>query len=214
MKIAIRTKALAVVLGFLFATLVLSVLPVSAQETEMDMHEDHDMTTMSMGDSGSIEQMQTLVALLQQLIGLLTQQIEMGGMEVHMDDHADSGELAISVEVHQGRTHIHVDEPGEDAVTFFLDGVDADDEDAVIAGVVKNTDLTEDQVSDAISFETDLSGIHIMADGSVMLGDGDILEGATVTEDGMIMLPDGDLVEPVMDMREGGDMEDMDHMDH
>ncbi len=47
----------------------------------------------------------------------------------------------------------------------------------------------------------DLDGIHIMANGDVMNGDGEILEGVAVTEDGMIELTDGTFVEPVMDMR-------------
>lgn len=45
--------------------------------------------------------------------------------------------------------------------------------------------------------------IHIMTDGSVMLGNGDVVEGAQVTPDGKIKLPNGEILEPVMDMREG-----------
>lgn len=48
-----------------------------------------------------------------------------------------------------------------------------------------------------------IEGIHIMADGSVMLGTGETLADATVTTEGMIELGSGELVEPVMDMRSG-----------
>ncbi len=46
-----------------------------------------------------------------------------------------------------------------------------------------------------------LDGIHIMADGTVMLGNGDEVDDATIDDEGMIMLGDGTVVEPVMDMR-------------
>lgn len=64
----------------------------------------------------------------------------------------------------------------------------------------------------------DIAGIHIMADGTVMLGSGEKMEGAEVTEDGMIKLPSGKMVTPVMDMREGSSMGEMemetaDHVD-
>lgn len=62
--------------------------------------------------------------------------------------------------------------------------------------------------------EIDTTGIHIMADGSVMLGNGEMLEEAHVTEAGMISLPDGTMVKPTMDLRSGGDtMESDNHMD-
>ena len=50
--------------------------------------------------------------------------------------------------------------------------------------------------------DMDLSGIHIMGDGSVMLGDGTTLTDASVNADGMIVLGDGTEVEPMMDMRQ------------
>lgn len=58
--------------------------------------------------------------------------------------------------------------------------------------------------------DMDLSGIHIMADGSVMLGNGEVLHDATVNDEGMIVLADGTEVEPVMDMRSD---DDHDHED-
>jgi plastocyanin len=53
-----------------------------------------------------------------------------------------------------------------------------------------------------------IEGIHIMADGTVTLENGEILEDATVTENGKIQLGSGEIVEPIMDLREGGSMED------
>lgn len=52
-------------------------------------------------------------------------------------------------------------------------------------------------------------GIHIMANGTVMLPNGEEVEGAEVTEDGMIKLPNGAIIEPVMDLRKGGSMGEM-----
>lgn len=56
-------------------------------------------------------------------------------------------------------------------------------------------------------------GIHIMADGTIMLSDGEIVEGAEVTPGGMIRLPDGAMIEPVMDLREGDSMGEMETME-
>jgi len=53
--------------------------------------------------------------------------------------------------------------------------------------------------------QEDLSGIHIMPDGSVMLGNGETLNDALVTEDNMIELGDGRIVKPAMDLRSGGE---------
>jgi len=46
-----------------------------------------------------------------------------------------------------------------------------------------------------------IEGIHIMADGSVMLGTGETITTATVNADGMIVWEDGTLIKPLMDMR-------------
>jgi hypothetical protein len=50
-----------------------------------------------------------------------------------------------------------------------------------------------------------LDGIHIMENGMVMLGNGEMVEGATLTRNGKIMLANGDIVEPVMDLRKRED---------
>lgn len=46
-----------------------------------------------------------------------------------------------------------------------------------------------------------IEGIHIMPDGSVMLGTGETLEDARVTSNGMIRLSNGEILKPVLDMR-------------
>lgn len=46
-----------------------------------------------------------------------------------------------------------------------------------------------------------VDGIHIMPDGAVMDGEGEVIPGASVRADGMIELEDGRIVEPVMDLR-------------
>lgn len=52
-----------------------------------------------------------------------------------------------------------------------------------------------------------IEGIHIMPDGSVMLGTGETLDDTTIADDGMIILGSGEIVKPLMDMRPGGNME-------
>ena len=46
-----------------------------------------------------------------------------------------------------------------------------------------------------------IEGIHIMPDGSVMLGTGETIPSASVDADGMIIWEDGTLIQPLMDMR-------------
>ena len=46
-----------------------------------------------------------------------------------------------------------------------------------------------------------MDGIHIMANGDVMAGDGTVLPGASIRADGMIVLSSGQVIEPAMDLR-------------
>lgn len=46
-----------------------------------------------------------------------------------------------------------------------------------------------------------IEGIHIMADGAVMLGTGEVLDDASVNANGDIILGSGETVSPAMDMR-------------
>ncbi len=64
-----------------------------------------------------------------------------------------------------------------------------------------NKDMEDMSGASTYSEDMDLSGVHIMADGSVMLGDGTTISDATVNSAGMIVLPDGTEVKPMMDMR-------------
>ncbi len=48
-----------------------------------------------------------------------------------------------------------------------------------------------------------IEGIHIMQNGSIMLGNGALVNDATIASDGMITLGSGETVTPVMDMRSG-----------
>lgn len=59
---------------------------------------------------------------------------------------------------------------------------------------------------DVMSMDT--SGIHIMADGSVMLANGKTVTGAKVTAAGMVQMPDGTMVKPAMDLRANGSSSD------
>ncbi len=152
-------------------------------------------------------------------------------MEDEDDDSHDYTELYISVEEHGGVTHIHVYEPGMDEAKFFLEGIALTETDAIITAIAEETGLTEEEVEAAADFHDDeedemdddhdhdemedeheddhdehgdddeYEGIHIMSDGTIMLGNGDVVEGATITDDGMIELEDGTLLEPEFDLR-------------
>ena len=190
--------ALALALSF-------SVMPVLAHDGE-----DH-------GDDASSEVEQKRELLIQ-IIQLLQQIIAERGSAAMMthDEHTHteidgSAELLISVEVHDGRVHVHVDQLGKEEVSFFLDDYEISDEAGIITAIALETGFSEAEITEAAIFpeademehehDDDLAGIHIMSDGTVMLGNGDVVEGATVTADGKIMLADGDIVEPEMDMR-------------
>lgn len=204
-------------------TLPILALLLSFVVYALPVHADHSDDAME--DHAKVEQMEALIELLQQLVALLSQQIADSG-HMHMDDK-ESDELSIRVEEHDGRTHVHVFEPGEDEVAFFLDNLDISEEDEIIEAIADETGLDEDDVSDAVTFKTDehdhdehehedddeYEGIHIMGDGSVMLGNGDTLDSATVNDEGMIVLEDGTVLEPEFDLRDGGDMDDHSHDD-
>lgn len=144
------------------------------------------------------------------------------------DDGHSYTTLTITAEEHDGRTHIHVYEPDMDVVKFFLEDLDLSQESEIIAAVALETGISEADVTAAITFaheedehehdtaeedemdhedhmdgdeDDQYDGIHIMGDGTVMLGDGTALETATVTDDGMIELEDGTVLEPAFDLR-------------
>jgi len=238
-----KNKVLLIGLPVLIALVlsgVLSLAPLMANAQEAESHDQEESHEMH-EDAEKIEQMEQLIAVLQQLIALLTAQASGETDHVHDDshEHVDDShavdELEISVEVHGDRTHIHVHEPGEDEVKFFLDDLDVTEEDAIIEAIALEVDLSEDDVRAAATFpgdemsdedhghadeseesdesedhdmddsedehEDDTEGIHIMSDGTVMLGNGEEVPDATITDDGMIMLADGELVEPEFDLR-------------
>ena len=237
-------RLILLLLSFAVCAFAFAALPVSANEDE-DHDEAHEEEAADEEVSDRFVQMQQLLALLQQVAALLEERLATTGhvhddshehvSDVHdEDEHAhdegdDNDTLVVTAEVHEDRTHIHVFEPGEDEVTFFLDDLDISEEAAIVTAIAEETDLTEDEINEVITFPSDheeseeheddeedgdahdehedeegdgLDGIHIMADGSVMLGSGETLDTATVTDEGMIMLEDGTLVEPEYDLRD------------
>lgn len=221
--------------SFLFTVLLfgLSViaLPVSADDEHSDEELDHH-TEMVSDDADREVAMRALLEVLQQLVALLQQKVEMSddgqqmsintetvtaiheAEEVH--DHSthehdaghdtESDDLVVWVEIHDGDTHVHLDEPGQEFTTFFLDDIAYTDEAAVIAAIAERAvSATVEEIEAVIVFPTedaeDYAGIHVMSDGTIMLGDGSELETATITDEGMIMLEDGTLLEPVYDLR-------------
>lgn len=228
-----KKQSLLLVSPFLAAILILGTLSIMPAPVGAHDGEDHSNETTSEHPE-RVEQMQALVKILQQLVILLTEQVQATAArsdshadEMEADDHAEGHgytELTITAEEHGGRTHIHVYQPEEDEMSFFLEDLALSEEAAIIAAIAVETGLTETEVEAAVSFassdihddeagheededhesdheEDELAGIHIMADGTIMLGSGEEVEDATITDDGMILLSDGSTVEPAFDLR-------------
>ena len=70
--------------------------------------------------------------------------------------------------------------------------------------IMENSDMDEMMMfeEEEGEAEMDMSGIHIMADGTVMLGNGTVVTDAVINADGTISMPDGQVVTPLMDMRQ------------
>ncbi len=223
MKLQITLTVLFVTLTMLLSVSAVTLIPnlVSAHDGQ-----DHGLET-AMDNAAEIAQMKALIALLQELLVALQAKAEMGSAmsethsHSHMHDDSESeSELAITVELHGGNTHVHVYNTDGTTDTFFVE-VAISDEGGVFAAIAAETGLDLSDITAATTFEVEeehdhdhgsdsegshadmdgLDGIHIMADGTVMLGNGDEVDDATIDDEGMIMLGDGTVVEPVMDMR-------------
>ena len=214
-SIALRLTAFVVALFMIFGV---ALTPVLANEGD-----HHDQVESS---DPKIVQMMELIDLLTQLVALLETQAELKhgseGSDHHETDssseESDMDELAVWIELHSNQTHAHVKEPGMAEDSFILESIHYTDEDEVIAAIAMKTGLSEHDIEEVIVFpsgevnehgdtthednsDDDLAGIHIMSDGTVMLGSGEEVHDATITADGMIMLSDGTLVEPKFDLR-------------
>ncbi len=208
--------------AFIMLALLLSGLTLSASVASAHNGEDHsDEHAEEMTPQVKIAMMEEMVKLLQEVVELLEEKAALHAGVAHGHDESNTHTLAtlsISVEEHGGRTHIHVNEPGKEEVTFFLDDIAIEDEDEVIAAIAEETGLSEAEVEAAATFPEHhdehedevheshagmegLDGIHIMADGTIMLGNGAVVTDATINDDDMIVLGDGTLVEPEIDMR-------------
>lgn len=188
---------------------------------------DHSASASVTASDPELAGLQQLITALSQLVDLLKQKAELSGHAVAVADHHhhdDTGEqdtLKIWIEVHSYMPHAHVQRPGEDLDEFFLDGVSYTDHEAMIKAIADKTEFTETQIRDIITFpegdldakgdsvdadedeaeSEDVSGIHIMGDGTIMWGDGDEVAGATITADGKVQLSDGRIIEPKFDLR-------------
>ncbi|MFT5036932.1 MAG: hypothetical protein ACI9VM_000502 [Candidatus Azotimanducaceae bacterium] len=89
----------------------------------------------------------------------------------------------------------------EEAITFPTGEVDEDGDSVAESDEHDDAHEEETEEDEHHTDEVDLDGIHIMADGTIMLGTGVALTDATLTNDGMIMLADGDTIEPEFDLR-------------
>lgn len=225
MTFSITARLTTFVLALLLAFGFVALTPAYAN-SEHDEEEEHATMTHDSEEAAKIEKMKELIAALTQLIKLLQQQAGVEHDSEGSDHHdadanaADHDELAVWIELHSNQTHAHVKEPGKDEDSFILENILYTEKDEVISAIAMKTGLSEHDIEEVIVFPTgevnehgdsthddehdaddDLAGIHIMGDGTVMLGNGDEVHDATVTEDGMIMLSDGTLVEPKFDLR-------------
>lgn len=225
----------------LVSTLFLSLFLAVAYTAHAHGDEDHSVTShmesdihdefaVEDGDTPRVIQMKMMLTLLTQLVALLSEQVETthADHDDHHDDSHDDGDmedLVVWIEIHSNETHAHVQEPGKELETFFLEDLEYTEEEAIVNTIAERTGISAHEIEAVITFpsgevdengdsmdeeeedhnhdheEVSLDGLHIMADGTIMLGSGEELEGATITEDGNIMLEDGDVVEPEFDLR-------------
>lgn len=203
-----------IMLALLLSGVLWSASVASAHDDDHDHDEKEEMTPAT-----KIAMMEEMVKLLQEVVALLQVKATMHAGALHGHDESNKHTLStmtISVEEHNDVTHVHVNEAGKPANNFFLEDIALSERDAIIAAIAEKIDMTEAEVKAIATFKADvhtevageshagmdgLAGIHIMADGSVMLGNGAVVSDATITDDDMIKLGDGTLVEPTADMR-------------
>ncbi len=187
-------------------------------------HDDHPVKSDEITPEVKIVMMEEIVKLLTEVKGLLEKKVAMQAGNLHGHDESNTHALktlSISVMVHDDQTHVHVHEHDKEEVTFFLENIALDDTEAIITAIAEETGIREADVEAALTIEHDdhdamseaeevhdshagmegLDGIHIMADGTVMLGTGAVVSDATINDDNMIVLGDGSVVEPAADMR-------------
>lgn len=204
---------------FLIGAFLLPFFIVPAYAHNGEVHE----LTASTGD---LAVMQEIIKHLEEVIELYTQKATLLGVAVtagmhadhaDADDHAD--ELKVWIELHSNLTHAHIVEPGGAEESFLLEDLVYTQEGEIIAQIVARTGLSEHDIEAVIEFpsgevdehgdstdvehgdDEDITGIHIMSDGTIMWGSGKAVEGATITVDGKVQLANGEVVEPKFDLR-------------
>jgi hypothetical protein len=230
MNLSITTRFVAFALAIILA-FGLSLTPAFAAHPDEDVTshttDAHDDESAHEEATPSIVQMKALIALLTQLVALLQEQagISHADGESHTDGDGTDG-LAVWIEIHSNRTHGHVQETGKEIETFFIDEFDYTEEGEIVDFIAQRTGLSAHEIEEVITFpsgevdengdsmdedgdekhahdasDENIEGIHIMANGTVMNGEGEEVHGAVITADGKIMLEDGDIVEPEFDLR-------------
>jgi hypothetical protein len=181
--------------------------------------EDHSDNITISADMSEGEMQELLTEALRRLVVLLQKRIE----EMHEGGHGE--ELKVWVELHSNLTHVHIKEPGKAEDTFMLEDLHYTEEEAIIAEIAERTGLSEHDIELVIAFPSgevdehgdshdsesgeehagytadEIAGMHIMANGDIMLGSGEEVHGASITSDGKIKLEDGTLVTPAFDLR-------------
>jgi hypothetical protein len=186
--------------------------------------EDHSVTS----SDPKIAQMQKIVSVLTQIVELYKQKAALSGVVVaeadHHDDDAaedhDEDELKVWVELHSNKTHAHVQKPGMKEQSWLFEDLKYTEEEEIIEAIAEKSGLSEHEIEEVIVFpsgkvdangdsveehdedaDEDVSGIHIMANGIIMWGNGTEVHGATITADDKVKLSDGRIITPKFDLR-------------
>lgn len=216
-RITVRFGTVAII-GVL--TLGAFVMPASAHNgVDHSVTPSHTKEVLS--DAQRVEKMHELLKAMQELVVLLQKKAVLhSGDDEHDDEDAHGDELQVWVEIHSNKTHAHVKEVGKEEESFLFEDLSYTDEEEIIAAIAHETGLSEALIEDVIEFpsgevdehgdsveehgsheDEDVSGIHIMSDGTIMWGNGEEVVGATLTADNKIELEDGRIITPAFDLR-------------
>lgn len=206
------------------------LLAFGASLSQVQAHGD-EVHSAPVTDAQKIEKMEQMVTILTQIVELYKKKAALTGVAVAETDHHaeaasedhdenDSEELVVWVELHSNKTHAHVQKPGMAEQSWLLEDLAYTEEEEIIKAIAEKSGLSEHEIEEVIVFpsgevdangdsveehdedaDKDVTGIHIMADGKVMWGNGTEVHGAMITADGKVKLSDGTIITPKFDLR-------------
>jgi hypothetical protein len=113
--------------------------------------------------------------------------------------------LAVWIEIHSNKTHAHVQEPGKDLVSFFLEDLTYSDEEGIVKAIAEQTGLSVADIEAVITYpsgEVDEHGDSVDSeDGDAHMHEEDAddehsdhaddIDGIHIMADGTVMNGDG-----------------------